>query len=227
MDLAAKGRPEREAKKTMFSCENCKKEFGFAPGQLRSYRKQWSQDPKYCSRECSYVGRRMKPEEFSDKGRRCLSCDKPLPVVYRNGTNYLDLRRKVCDKKCRDELHAKVMLEAHADREIVARPARHGYVRVSIRRDPSKKAIEILEHRYNMERAIGRPLRTGETVHHINGDKTDNRIENLELFESRHGPGQRVVDKIDWCVAFLTDYPEQLRTKGYKLVKTQALTPCL
>ena len=64
-----------------------------------------------------------------------------------------------------------------------------GYVRV-IDWSTGKRRF-IMEHRLVMERMIGRQLRPEERVHHINGDRADNRPENLRLYAS-HAEHMRV-----------------------------------
>ena len=46
-----------------------------------------------------------------------------------------------------------------------------------------------LEHRVVLARKLGRPLEEHETVHHIDGDRTNNKLSNLQLRNARHGKG--------------------------------------
>lgn len=49
-----------------------------------------------------------------------------------------------------------------------------------------------------------------ENVHHRNGDRLDNRIENLELWSTVQPSGQRVRDKIEYALEILTRYAPEL-----------------
>lgn len=69
-----------------------------------------------------------------------------------------------------------------------------GYIAVKVPR-----GVFEFEHRVVMESALGRKLTKGETVHHKNGVRTDNRIENLELWYAQPS-GQRVADLMDYLV---------------------------
>lgn len=69
-----------------------------------------------------------------------------------------------------------------------------------------------LQHRVVMEQQLGRPLEPHENVHHLNGVKTDNRPENLELWTRSQPSGQRVTDKLEWAREIMRLYaPEELR----------------
>lgn len=75
-----------------------------------------------------------------------------------------------------------------------------------LNRDGYRIVFGKLEHRVVMEEFLGRKLEKDENVHHINGVKTDNRLQNLELWNTSQPSGQRIADKVRWAREILERY---------------------
>ena len=107
--------------------------------------------------------------------------------------------------------------DACADRPIRVATGRgglsHGYLKVPVpldRRHLAGGATSLTQHRLVMAISLGRALRPDESVHHCNGDRTDNRLANLELWSTAQPKGQRVTDKVTFALEMLARYAPHL-----------------
>jgi len=112
------------------------------------------------------------------------------------------------------------------------RPASHierrdGYIYEGVSIDDPLRCMSrnkrglVAQHRLVMARHIGRPLTVDETVHHRNGIRDDNRLDNLELWVKQHQPGQRVTDLLAFAHEILERYGSE---EGF-LTTTSTTTP--
>ena len=88
---------------------------------------------------------------------------------------------------------------------------KNGYVQVRDQEHKNAVGGYVFEHIKVMSGHLHRPIKEGETIHHKNGIRDDNRLDNLELWCSKHPPGQRVDDLLNFCIEILLEYfPEAL-----------------
>lgn len=124
----------------------------------------------YCSKNCAFLGMR--------KGKE-INC----PIC---GKLFYTTRRKTCSKECGTELKSQNMVHKTY--------YENGYL-VEYKNGYNKKG-NVKQHRRIMEEYLGRALTSDEVVHHINGNKEDNRIENLQLMtRAQHSSYHRKIEK--------------------------------
>lgn len=139
----------------------------------------------YCSYKC-------RNSWWAIEKPNCLNCNKKVKYLWSSNKK----RMKFCSVTC----SKTGFFNGRFKGGIIERK---GYRLIWIpKEERTQKSSYRLEHRVIMEKHLGRRIFPHELVHHINGFKKDNRIENLQLtnqkeHQSFHSSGK--IGKIPIC----------------------------
>lgn len=143
--------------------------------------------------------------------------DMPIRFNFGNWNNFVAECGFKIQKPYLSELARENSRKAHLGKRSCAwRGGRikdtNGYIQIWTPNHPNRKCSGYIhEHRLVMSEYLGRPLTDKENVHHKNGIRDDNRIENLELWVSKQPSGQREEDLIKYYKRFLEE-------RGFKVL---------
>jgi len=174
---------------------------------------------KCCSKNCCYSCYHLLDEYGTINPphwtRQCKQCKENFTSKW--------WKQKTCSKECAKKIliHNKFIqyrIENNIDLSIPKKfkapngsghKEPHGYIYITKMRHPNaQKHGRIYEHTFVMSEYLGRSLIKGESVHHKNGIRDDNRIENLELWSVGQPAGQRIEDKLKWAMKFIEQYKD-------------------
>ena len=152
---------------------------------MKNISKKWSKDS---TGQWWYVFGKKKPTRTRGEVRKCERCGGDfLHPHFQSRAN--KKRGKFCSRDC-----ASKQLGGHRNKRGAQshcwRGGKHvvrgGYIEVYAPEHPLARGKKyVREHRLVMEKHLGRYLQPYEQVHHRNGVKNDNRLENLELISGR------------------------------------------
>lgn len=142
--------------------------------------------------------------------RFCARCSKLIPYAERKTRLY---NKKIyCDSRCYGRAHGYRLGPDHPQWKGGVRHS-GGYVHLLVNcvepedrdlfRAMQNKREMVKEHRFVVAKSLGRPLSRGESVHHRNGITTDNRLENLELWQGKHPSGIKAGDIMCPCCGYI------------------------
>ncbi|MES0334814.1 MAG: HNH endonuclease [Candidatus Magnetobacterium sp. LHC-1] len=166
-------------------CRSCGKSFNVIPSRLKQNK------GKYCSRRCAVSTLFKKGEIAWNKGICHLSDEAKIRIGNINrGRKWSDEQRKKIyyTKKYNPYIPTKLHREKIGN--ILRSPngikkSSDGYIYIYIPEGHpnARSGNYVLEHILVMEKNIGRFIDTknGECIHHLDGDKTNNKIDNLIL----------------------------------------------
>jgi len=127
-----------------------------------------------------------------DRRKNCPKCD-----------NLMTHKSKLCRACYFERLRVEGEKKRIGNRII----DRDGYAHIGVDKSSSyHHKGYIPEHRKVMEDKLGRKLLSNENIHHKNGIRSDNRLENLELWTSRQPKGQRINDLILFAKEIIETY---------------------
>jgi hypothetical protein len=181
----------RALPRVTLECAQCGKPFTVLGSHAKDYHGRLAR--KVCSKACQALLMRKSETTFI-----CGHCGKETPYKYNKANQGFVYAQRYCSKRCADDAQRTGFID------------KHGYRVYNI------GGKQVAEHRLVMEDMLGRMLEPDETVHHKNGNRLDNRSDNLELWTGRHGRGHRVEDQLAFAVEIISAYSQHLTEEQKK-----------